>query len=381
MERSKIHSMALFLAAFALPLMAACSRQEESLPEETAEAALYLNIATIGQTRAGAAALPDNERMHSVRVVVLHADGTVEHNRHIQLTEAREKQTVVLKVTPGEKKKVFLFANEESVSEAKGVTAAGEDRTLTTFFDGYTEGTSGFEVAVNDLYFAPDYSGGKAIPMSSVYEIEFPEKGNFDGKFHVVRVATRFTINFKNWRSEKVTVNKFTLANYADRNYLMAHVDESERNRLLFDGKTWIDWLRKVSGASSGDSGQDAKEAAGWLKDYRLPTEADVTKTYTHDKAVTVGVPEDDSKPGTAERVFYLPESKNLKAGAADGEQEYTLTIDVDGRDKPFICPLPNLKALFRNTHVVVDITMYNSMEIKVEVHPWNEVEVPEIIL
>ena len=382
MKPNIIHSIVICLTAFALLFMVACSSQEESLPDNVTEAALYLNIATIGQTRASTAELPDNEKMNSVRVVVLHAaDGTVEHNRHFSLEGAQAQKTILLKVTPNEKKKIFLFANEESVSTVEGVTVEGENQTLTAFFNSYTEGMPGFEAVVNNLYFAPDYSGGKPIPMSSMYEIDFPEKGNFDGTFYVVRVATKFMVNFMNWRGEEVIVDNFTIASHADKNFLMAHVNDSEQNEQLFNGKTWIDWLKEVSDASSENDDYAVTEAAGWLKDYELPAQADKAITYTHG-TVTVGKPTvdidnlDNSKPGVAKNipVFYLPESKSPKAGATDGEQEYTLTIKITGRDEPFVCKLPNLKALFRNTHVVVDITMYNSNEIIVDVIPYSEV-------
>ena len=382
MKPNIIHSIVICLTAFALLFMVACSSQEESLPDNVTEAALYLNIATIGQTRASTAELPDNEKMNSVRVVVLHAaDGTVEHNRHFSLEGAQAQKTILLKVTPNEKKKIFLFANEESVSTVEGVTVEGENQTLTAFFNSYTEGMPGFEAAVNNLYFAPDYSGGKPIPMSSMYEIDFPEKGNFDGTFYVVRVATQFMVNFMNWRGEEVIVDNFTIASHADKNFLMAHVNDSEQNEQLFNGKTWIDWLKEVSDASSENDDYAVTEAAGWLKDYELPAQADKAITYTHG-TVTVGKPTvdidtpDNSKPGVAKNipVFYLPESKNLKAGTTDGEQEYTLTINIDGGTKPFVRKLPNLKALFRNTHVVVNITMYNSNEIVVDVIPYSEV-------
>lgn len=380
MKPNIIHSIVICLTAFALLFMVACSSQEESLPDNVTEAALYLNIATIGQTRASTAELPDNEKMKSVRVIVLHADRTVEHNRHFSLEGAQAQKTILLKVTPNEKKKIFLFANEESVSTVEGVTVEGENQTLTAFFNSYTEGMPGFETAVNNLYFAPDYSGGKPIPMSSMYEIDFPEKGNFDGTFYVVRVATKFMVNFMNWRGEEVIVDNFTIASHADKNFLMAHVNDSEQNEQLFNGKTWIDWLKEVSDASSENDDYATTEAAGWLKDYRLPAQADKTKTYTHG-TVIVGVPivdienPDDSKPGVAENVpvFYLPESMNPKAGVTDGEQEYTLTIDIDGRTEPFVYTLPNLKALFRNTHVVVNITLYNRNEIVVDVIPYSE--------
>lgn len=378
MKPNIIHSIVVCLAAFALPFMVACSSQEESLPEEISEAILHLNVEPIGQTRAGTATLPDNEKMHSVRVIVLHNDGTVEHNKFYALDDAQEQRSILLKVTPNEKKKIYLFANEESVSTVEGV--ADVNSTLSAFFHTYVEGMSGFEDAVNGLYFAPDYSAGKPIPMSSMYEIDFPEKGNFDGTFYVVRVATKFTVNFKNWRGEEVTVENFTIASHADRNFLMAHVNsypDTQNHETNQKYPTWIDWLKAVSDASNVDS-DAATEEFGWLTDYELPEQSTAT-IYTHGK-VTVGKPTvdidnpDNSEPGVANvvPVFYLPESKNLKAGAT--EQEYILTIKIAGRAEPFVCKLDKLKALFRNTHLVVNITMYNSNEIVVDVIPYSEV-------
>ena len=377
MKPNIIHSIVFCLAAFALLFMVACGSQEESLPD-TAEAALYLNVTTLEQTRSGEAELPDNEKMHSVRIVILHEDGTVEHNRYYSLEGAQAQKYILLKVRPNEKKKIFLFANEESVSTVEGVT--GGNQTLTAFFNDYTENSSGFEAAVNGIYFAPDYSNGKNIPMSSVYEIVFTE-GKLEKTFYVVRVATKFTMNFMNWRSEEVTVTNFTIEKYADENFLLARVNDSEQNRQLFKGKTWIEWLKEVSDASSESDDYATTEAAGWLKNYELPVQADKTKIYTHGP-VTVGKPTvdinypDNSKPGVAKDVpvFYLPESMNPKTGATDGEQEYTLTIHISGKDEPFVCPLPNLKALFRNTHVLVNITLYNSNEIVVDVIHYSEV-------
>lgn len=378
MKTSIIHSIVVCLAAFALPFMVACSSREESLPEEISEAILHLNVEPIGRTRAGTATLPDNEKMHSVRVIVLHENGTVEHNKFYSLDGAQVQRAILLKVTPDEKKKIYLFANEESVSAVEGV--ADVNSTLSAFFHTYVEGMSGFEDAVNGLYFAPDYSAGKPIPMSSMYEIDFPEKGNFDGVFYVVRVATKFTVNFKNWRGEEVTVENFTIASHADRNFLMAHVSSYPKILNLETNQpypTWIDWLKAVSDASNEDS-DAATNRFGWLTDYRLP-EQTTAKVYTHE-GLKIGKPTvdidypDNSKPGVASDVpvFYLPESKNLKAGAT--EQEYILTIKIAGRAEPFVCKLDKLKALFRNTHLVVNITMYNSNEIVVDVIPYSEV-------
>ena len=360
--------------------MVACSNQEESLPENVEEAVLCLNIEPIGQTRAGTATLPDNEKMHSVRVIVLHNDGTVEHNKFYALDDAQEQRSILLKVTPNEKKKIYLFANEESVSTVEGVS--GNDTSLSEFFDSYKEGMrmNDFAIAVKDLYFAPDYSDGNPIPMSSMYEIDIPEKGVIEEIFYVVRVATKFTVNFFNWRGEEVTVENFSIESHADKNFLMAHVNscpDTQNPETNQPYPTWIDWLKAVSDASNEDS-DAATNRFGWLTDYRLP-EQTTAKVYTHE-GLKIGKPTvdienpDNSEPGVANvvPVFYLPESKNLKAGAT--EQEYILTIKIAGRAETFVCKLDKLKALFRNTHLVVNITMYNSNEIVVDVIPYSEV-------
>ena len=380
MKPNIIHSIVVCLAAFILPFMVACSNQEESLPENVEEAVLCLNIEPIGQTRAGTATLPDNEKMHSVRVIVLHNDGTVEHNKFYALDDAQEQRSILLKVTPNEKKKIYLFANEESVSTVEGVS--GNDTSLSEFFDSYKEGMrmNDFAIAVKDLYFAPDYSDGNPIPMSSMYEIDIPEKGVIEEIFYVVRVATKFTVNFFNWRGEEVTVENFSIESHADKNFLMAHVNsypDTQNPETNQPYPTWIDWLKAVSDASNEDS-DAATNRFGWLTDYRLP-EQTTAKVYTHE-GLKIGKPTvdienpDNSEPGVANvvPVFYLPESKNLKAGAT--EQEYILTIKIAGRAEPFVCKLDKLKALFRNTHLVVNITMYNSNEIVVDVIPYSEV-------
>ena len=74
----------------------------------------------------------------------------------------------------------------------------------------------------------------------------------------------------------------------------------------------------------------------------------------------------------------------NLKAGATDGEQEYKMTINIkegeeEAKVKSFSFTLPNLKALFRNTHVIVNITLLNDMEIVVDVIPYSEVKLDPV--
>lgn len=381
MKLNIIHCIAVCLAAFALPCIVGCSNRDESLLDDYAsDATLFLDIATIETSKPDAETLPDNEKMHSVRVVILHPDGTVEHNKYYSLDGAQAQESVLLKVTPNEKKKIFIFANEESITSVEGVALNGGDKSLSAFFDFYAEGSSGFETAVNNLYFAPDYSEGENIPMSSMYEVDIPEKTVIRKTFYVVRVATKFIVNFINWRGEEVVVDDFTITGSADRNFLLAHVEDTPQNRVLFEGKTWINWLKDVSDASSVNDGYDITEAAGWLKDYVLPDQA-VTGTYSLSSPVSVAsanldMDNKDTEPGRVSVSFYLPESQNYKSGSGDGEQEYVLTIKIAGMPTPFVRSLPNLKALFRNTSVVVNITMFQNMEMSVDVIPFTSIVV-----
>lgn len=383
MKPNIIHSIVVCLAAFTLPFMVACSSQEESLPDNVAEAVLYLNIEPIGQTRANTTELPDNEKMHSVRVIVLHQDGTVEHNRHFSLESAQTQKTILLKVTPNETKKIFLFANEESVSAVEGTV--GVNRTLTDFFNSYTENMSDFANAVNNLYFAPDYSDGKPIPMSSMYEIDFPENGNFNGTFYVVRVATKFTYRFKNFRSDAVTVNSISVSEIADNSYLMVHKQNqtmqfTEEDNSISD-LFWIDWLKKVSDESQmyPEDNKTLVEKRGWIMDYDIPggaVQAPITQTD-----LNLSVPKATNTDVNQEQgilyTFYLPESKNLmKPDELYGEQQYEMTLgltDEHGEQKSFNFAFNNLKALFRNTNAVIDIIMYDR-EVVVDVIPYSAV-------
>ena len=385
MKPSIIHSIVVCLAAFTLPFMVACSSQEESLPDNVTEAALYLNIATIGQTRASTAELPDNEKMKSVRVVVLHAaDGTVEHNRHFSLEGAQAQKTILLKVTPNEKKKIYLFANEESVSTVEGATVKDENQTLTAFFNSYTEGMSGFEDRGEQPILRSGLFGRKPHPDVLHVRDSISWKGNFDGTFYVVRVATKFTCRFKNFRSGAVTVNSISVSDIANDSYLMAHKQNqtmqfTEEDNSISD-LFWIDWLKKVSDESQEyPEDKTLADKRGWIMDYDIPGNA--VQAPAGPTNLNMSVPKATDADVNQEQgtlyIFYLPESKNLITPTDTyGEQQYEMTLgltDEYGEQKSFNFAFDNLKALFRNTNAVIDIIMYDR-EVVVDVIPYSEV-------
>lgn len=360
------------LVSWAL-LSASCRGGEVSYTDEVQPdddtAILVLRTGLLDQTRASDRVndAVDNpvEYMYTLRIVILHENGTVEHNMYIDFGEIPQTECYrIFKVTRNETKKIYLIANEENAS-----TDLHEQlETLTT-------GNTTFASIVDNFVFIPDYKN--PIPMSSVYDVPVKAENLVEREFYLVRAATKFAFRFTNKRKSKVSIDAIHISDIAGATYLIPH--KREPLFMSFDDESlyWINWLKKV--ADESQQSLDDVELAdkrGWIQAYDIPSE-------TSHQEVTVNGPLEvpsmtGDQPGKAVfPVFYLPESKKLKAGSATyGEQEYTLKLDMseNGKELSFTKTFPNLEALFRNTHVLVDITFTEKDEVKVQVVPYAEV-------
>lgn len=360
------------LVSWAL-LSASCRGGEVSYTDEVQPdddtAILVLRTGLLDQTRASDRVndAVDNsvEYMYTLRIVILHENGTVEHNMYIDFGEIPQTECYrIFKVTRNETKKIYLIANEENAS-----TDLHEQlETLTT-------GNTTFASIVDNFVFIPDYKN--PIPMSSVYDVPVKAENLVEREFYLVRAATKFAFRFTNKRKSKVSIDAIHISDIAGATYLIPH--KREPLFMSFDDESlyWINWLKKVADESQ-QSPDDVEltDKRGWIQAYDIPSE-------TSHQEVTVNGPLEvpsmtGDQPGKAVfPVFYLPESKKLKAGSATyGEQEYTLKLDMseNGKELSFTKTFPNLKALFRNTHVLVDITFTEKDEVKVQVVPYAEV-------
>lgn len=360
------------LVSWAL-LSASCRGGEVSYTDEVQPdddtAILVLRTGLLDQTRVSDRVndAVDNpvEYMYTLRIVILHENGTVEHNMYIDFGEIPQTECYrIFKVTRNETKKIYLIANEENAS-----TDLHEQlETLTT-------GNTTFASIVDNFVFIPDYKN--SIPMSSVYDVPVKAENLVEREFYLVRAATKFAFRFTNKRKSKVSIDAIHISDIAGATYLIPH--KREPLFMSFDDESlyWINWLKKV--ADESQKSPDDVELAdkrGWIQAYDIPSE-------TSHQEVTVNGPLEvpsmtGDQPGKAVfPVFYLPESKKLKAGSATyGEQEYTLKLDMseNGKELSFTKTFPNLEALFRNTHVLVDITFTEKDEVKVQVVPYAEV-------
>ena len=360
------------LVSWAL-LSASCRGGEVSYTDEVQPdddtAILVLRTGLLDQTRASDRVndAVDNpvEYMYTLRIVILHENGTVEHNMYIDFGEIPQTECYrIFKVTRNETKKIYLIANEENAS-----TDLHEQlETLTT-------GNTTFASIVDNFVFIPDYKN--PIPMSSVYDVPVKAENLVEREFYLVRAATKFAFRFTNKRKSKVSIDAIHISDIAGATYLIPH--KREPLFMSFDDESlyWINCMKKV--ADESQQSPDDVELAdkrGWIQAYDIPSE-------TSHQEVTVNGPLEvpsmtGDQPGKAVfPVFYLPESKKLKAGSATyGEQEYTLKLDMseNGKELSFTKTFPNLEALFRNTHVLVDITFTEKDEVKVQVVPYAEV-------
>lgn len=360
------------LVSWAL-LSASCRGGEVSYTDEVQPdddtAILVLRTGLLDQTRASDRVndAVDNpvEYMYTLRIVILHENGTVEHNMYIDFGEIPQTECYrIFKVTRNETKKIYLIANEENAS-----TDLHEQlETLTT-------GNTTFASIVDNFVFIPDYKN--PIPMSSVYDVPVKAENLVEREFYLVRAATKFAFRFTNKRKSKVSIDAIHISDIAGATYLIPH--KREPLFMSFDDESlyWINWLKKV--ADESQKSPDDVELAdrrGWIQAYDIPSETSHQEVTVNGSLEVPSMTGD--QPGKAVfPVFYLPESKKLKAGSVTyGEQEYTLKLDMseNGKELSFTKTFPNLKALFRNTHVLVDITFTEKDEVKVQVVPYAEV-------
>lgn len=375
------HIINVCLAVCAL-LAVSCSSNDDTPPgAEESRKTLVLRIGTVGQSRASAVTIPEKELMHSLRIIILGRDNRVEHNYHTSFDGMPRENYIhsILNLPPGQKT-IYLVANEESVEY---IDKDGSKKPLTEFLAAIKLGDTDARDKMNGLYFEPDYT--QPIPISARHDLFIPVGSDkMERDLYMVRVATKFSVNFLNYRDDAVTVKDFTISKVASQNYLIANLNEQNP---LFDGyPSWIEWLKYVSDSSQENPyDPDLADQYGWVKDYELPESAQTDFTYRYSTGNAsnndISVPAyDQLTPGeTKVEDIYIPESMCLKAGEQKyGDQEYTMTFDiVNGPDNGLSYPLPNLRALFRNTHVLVLVRMNQTSDddnfLEVRVRTWEQ--------
>lgn len=361
------HIAALLCVALAV-MMTACggsSDMPENPDADGRSTFLVFNIGIVGATRASE--IPANEALHSLRIVILNDGGVVESNEYFNFGNVRQTYSHITELKSRSKKKVYLFANEESVTDIQcepgNISLSGS---LHDFLEGVAEGSAGFEAKIAAVNYIPDFS--QAIPLNAVYDVEIPEGVRYVEKsFWLVRAAAKFTFTFINKRKySDITVNKIEVNGIADRQFFMPKF--TGNTAPDFPGfATWIDWLKDVSDKTQVDPDSPTADQSGWLTTYDIPAACNIDKlSYTAPFTITPTT--ETSVYGKEIADLYCCESKNLRSSGVNEvtmEQQYTVHLECSGyngndqEQRTFDITLPNLRALFRNTHphVIISFT------------------------
>ena len=399
--RSIKYKILVFFSAIALIILSGCGLIYDDLQEtdtnSESPAILVLRINKIASSTRYGQEEPDvqavKEEIRSLRIIMINENNLIEVNEFIpseQLNaDPSEIYTFIRKVSPGQKN-FFILANEEKVTNFSGVENP-DGSSLTQILDSYNNKIlNGEELAIflNSISFSPVYEiidGSVAFPYSSFYSLNLEAGKKYDNPMYLVPVATKYNVNIINKRKEKVFIKELYINSIADKNYLLPQVGVGN---YYMNGTYWIDWLEKVAEESQKNSdfedNQDFNEEWGWITDYKLPentTHTPVNLIKEEGVYVDAQTPVVGGEPeagSLAVPVFYKPESLNLSAnGKGIISQSYSVKMKVQAEgseeEVELTRSLSNVKALFRNTHLILNIEFSEGyMHVYGEIAPWS---------
>ena len=386
--KRNIHLTA-FLAIFFL--FAGCdsgrfeAEEVEILPEDsyttTDKAYLVLNV----RSTDGLKSLSDFEKIKSLRLILINEEGEIEENKLTEFDQMQTEEEFSISTYAGNKK-IFLIANEKAVSEFYSEIEdfeIPEEYEFTDFLNSLSEQDEA-EKILNSLVIKSDYEDSdKGIPQSSSYDVSISSGETKELTLYVVRTAIKVSFTFINHRSEEVQLNSVRLSSLADRVYLFGHVGEKD---ITKNGTYWVDWLQSVSSESQKhpefDNNVNFNKEKDWISDYSVPVEThhstipfvETESPWKIDPQETVE--NQNPIPGLLKKgPFYFHESKNLSENSLS-TQQYYITLNIEDGDNSFSISrqLPNAKALFRNSHLDIEVNLYKgATDIYAEIKAWKQ--------
>lgn len=280
-------------------------------------------------------AATDGEKMQTLRIVILHPDGTVEHNKYFDFHQipTTEFGEATFKVVPDTKKIVYLFANENAPKPTDGGKLLAYD-----FDSKIVVGQPFPEAEVADLKISltenVEQLSPTLLPMCEKHVLDnivYTENNRayeYSADLFVVRAATKFTFNIKNETSQTVTTKDLKVDKLARVEYYMP-------NGTIY---------------SEPDATTGGREITG----YNVPTIENndyyTFKSTIADKTLEANMSEFISLGDP----IYLLEGKYTDAES--GGKNHKLSLTINGvEDSAYFPELPTLP---RNTHAVVNITI-----------------------
>lgn len=372
--RLNIAQIAFFVAMMSLVLgFQACGDATGEPAASRGTAMLSVRVSLSGNTVAGYSRLqtrtgeeyePDkfpansDELMHTLRVMIVGADGVLEHNTlwDFDSSPLEAASGGEYPVKAGEEKTVVLVANEDG----KTITFPDGSTMDATEYFGRFSAAVGSLVDVGELagitLSAADnmtdrYPGGLSgpLPMAGVYRYYVGAEGNrYSASFFMHRAAVKYTFRIANNDAARTHVLKSIL------------IDNVAADEFLFPSATYLDKEQTI------------------LKEY----------SSSRRNGVVVEIPSGAALPpgGVTELgPYYFPEGPVMDAG-----NPYSVAFRLDDnfsgwRDLEWSVPqepdnVSVMTDLPRNTHVVVNVSLnYEEFKINYTVCPWetHSVDIP----
>ena len=328
-----------------LLLAAGCATEEDNTPQASSDrVSLTLDVAT---TRGNEnPELPDAEKIHTLRVIIVDGKGEVEHNALIYNNDAGGVEEVAARtfeVSKNDTKTIYLLANAEQLPGLNPDESEGL-QTRITEYDGVT-----VEYLRNADW----------LPMSSSYSFSVQDKNKDCETLYVAYAATKFTFTFENRMpaGTSLGVSGITVNQIATSSYL--HPRASKR------------WLSDLLGRRI-------------VSEYEIPAHA------THEPFVWEGFDREVIESGASCSFppLYLTESRNIND--VDLTQSYSVGLKIGTgasadddhiRDIQLTDGTNPLNALFRCTHVNVKVIVKSLEQIEIitgiyaMIEPWEELD------
>ncbi|MCM1092675.1 MAG: hypothetical protein NC421_01845 [Lachnospiraceae bacterium] len=283
--------------------------------------------------------LQDAEEIYSLRVILVRPNGIIEANEYITAENGVSVfGGVRLKVLGGEEKKVYLIANESSVT---GLDLSAEEYGKGKEFP--TEKITGFELSAPGAGKAViDNTGDekRAIPMAEVFDINVKapvneEDYNQSANLFLVRALTKFSFT--------ISSDLTPVADFAIDEIRISKVGQS---MYLFPNETVYSPAKYPVSFEMRD-----------ITDYKVPLTDNSPITFKPDGALTLS---SSYIPGT--EIAYSPELYFAETKLEPGEV-YTVSVKLAGASEFYKTdiPLDNLPSLPRNTHVQIKFKVENT--------------------
>ena len=344
-------------------LLCGCSiySKEGDIPvaENTSKVKLGVSVALtdgaafLGMQSRGplAEAVPDGEKMQTLRIIIVRPDGTVEHNRYYDFHQVPTTYfaTAQFEVVGGETKKVYLFANENTKFDSGRKVADYDFAAIKVGEQFPTNDITGQNIETS-LIEVNDPQTQMALPlfMSECHSVIVPEKKDENVELIIVRAAVKFTFRIINTSNEPLALNQLTISKLARYEYLLP-------NGVVY----------------GTEPSEEDRTTITYIKSYNVPMPGN--NEHYNFKATFA----DKTVPGNGEVVLdpiYLLESNYNDDSSTEGRNyKISLTVGDETYENGYF---NNLTALPRNTHVVVDVTLNDELtglDCEVRVYPYGE--------